>query len=288
MSKMQVLRDAEKLDDIATLLGFKTRSLSYILYKLPDATKYTSFELPKRDGTIRQIRTPEARLSLVQRRLATLLIECTEELKANVPPRRSLAHWFEVGRSIITNAHLHRRRRYVFNLDLADFFPSINFGRVRGFFIKDRHFSLKPKVATILAQIACFDNQLPQGSPCSPVISNLIGHVLDGRLARLAKTCKCTYSRYADDITFSTSQRDFPPQIATPLQDGGWQVSNELRARIIAAGFAVNDRKTRMQFRTSRQIATGLTVNDKVNIRKEYWRAVRAMCHTLFNTGLYY
>ena len=94
-----------------------------------------------------------------------------------------------------------------------NFFPSINFGRVRGFFLKDKHFSLQPPVATVLAQIACFENELPQGSPCSPVISNLIGHVLDGRLARFAKTHKCTYSRYADDITFSTSRKDFPPEI---------------------------------------------------------------------------
>jgi len=62
---------------------------------------------------------------------------------------------------------------------LQDFFGSINFGRVRGFFIKDRNFALQPAVATILAQMACHNNALPQGSPCSPVISNLVGHVLD-------------------------------------------------------------------------------------------------------------
>ena len=192
------------------MVGFTPSGLSFVLYKLPDSKKYTSFEIPKRDGNKRQIKAPEASLSLLQRRLATLLTDCLEELGKAAPPRRTLAHGFEKGRSIITNAQLHKRRRYVFNLDLADFFPSINFGRVRGFFIKDKHFSLQPPVATVLAQIACFENELPQGSPCSPVISNLIGHVLDGRLARFAKTHKCTYSRYADDITFSTSRKGFP------------------------------------------------------------------------------
>ena len=177
----------------------------------------------------------------------------------------------------------------MFNLDLADFFPSINFGRVRGFFLKDKSFELKPPVATVLAQIACFEQRLPQGSPCSPVISNLIGHVLDGRLARFAKTYKCKpHSRYADDITFSTSRKDFPPEIAVPTAGAAWQVSDELRARIKDAGFEINDKKTRMQFRGSRQVTTGLMVNEKVNIRQEYFRAARHMCKALFTTGSYY
>jgi hypothetical protein len=285
---LQTLRDAKKLEDVAKLLGFKPSGLSFVLYRLPDSKKYTSFEVPKRGGGKRQIRAPEARLSLLQRQLATLLTDCLEELKKEKPPRRALAHGFEKGRSIITNAQLHKRRRYVFNLDLADFFPSINFGRVRGFFLKDKSFKLKPPVATVLAQIACFENELPQGSPCSPVISNLIGHVLDGRLARIAKTHKCTYSRYADDITFSTSRRDFPPEIAVPKAGAAWQVSDELRARIKDAGFEINDKKSRMQFRDSRQVTTGLMVNEKVNIRQEYFRAARHMCKALFTTGSYY
>ena len=270
------------------MLGFTPSGLSFVLYKLPDSKKYTLFEVSKRDGGKRQIKAPEASLSLLQRRLATLLTECLEELKKAKPPRRPLAHGFEKGRSIITNAQLHKRRRYVFNLDLVDFFPSINFGRVRGFFLKDKSFELKPPVATVLAQIACYQNELPQGSPCSPIISNLIGHVLDGRLARFAKTHKCTYSRYADDITFSTSRKDFPPEIAVSTAGATWQVSDELRARIKAAGFEINDKKTRMQFRGSRQVTTGLMVNEKVNIRQEYFRTARHMCKALFTTGSYY
>jgi RNA-directed DNA polymerase len=206
------------------------------------------------------------------------------------PPRRSLAHGFERNRSIITNANLHKRRRYVLNLDLEDFFPSINFGRVRGFFIKDKHFSLHPAVATILAQIACHENELPQGSPCSPIVSNLVGHLLDSRLARFAKIHKCTYSRYADDITFSTSRKDFPPALAFPVPGatGKWQLGVELREKIEHSGFKINDKKTRMQFRGSRQVTTGLMVNEKVNIRQEYWRTARQMCHALFATGKYY
>ena len=72
-----------------------------------------------------------------------------------------------------------RIRRFVLNLDLEDFFPTFNFGRVSGFFMKSRDFKLDRKVAIMLAQIACHEKALPQGSPCSPVISDMIAHMLD-------------------------------------------------------------------------------------------------------------
>jgi len=264
------LRKAITLHDIASLLDFTPSGLSYILYKIPNALKYNSFPIQKRGGGKRLIRAPVPRLALLQKRLAVLLYNCVDDLKSDFPPRRSLAHGFERGRSIVSNANLHKRRRYVFNLDLKEFFPSINFGRVRGLFINDRRFLLHPDVATVLAQIACFDNELPQGSPCSPVISNLVGHILDSRLARFAKTHKCTYSRYADDITFSTSRKVFPTQIGCPKSalTASWEVSSDLRARVQSAGYFINDSKTRMQLRGSRQITTGLMVNEKVNIRR--------------------
>ena len=151
-------------------------------------------------------------------------------------------------------------------------------------------FALDATVATILSQIACSENELPQGSPCSPVISNLIGHMLDVRLARFAKSNKCTYSRYADDITFSTNQREFPSELATPdaAEPFKWRLGDPLASKIENSGFRVNHSKTRMQFRGSRQVITGLLVNEKVNIRPEYYRTVRSMCHELFNRGKFY
>jgi retron-type reverse transcriptase len=105
---------------------------------------------------------------------------------------------------INTNTIVHLNQKNVPNIDLSNFFDSFNVGRVRGFFIKNRNFELHPDIATVIAQIACLDNKLPQGSPCSPVITNLITHSLDIRLASLAKKYSCSYSRYADDITIST------------------------------------------------------------------------------------
>src|SRR6185436_17865655 len=120
----------------------------------------------------------------------------------------------------------------------------INFGRVRGFLIKNRDFALHEKVATVIAQLACHDNALPQGSPCSPVISNLIAHAMDIHLARLASVARCTYTRYADDLTFSTSAKQFPPTIAVQTTTSGdptdvWVPSTKLRDTIERAGFRI-------------------------------------------------
>jgi RNA-directed DNA polymerase len=290
LPNLKKLREAKSLDDLARILGFTPSGLAYVLYKLPRASKYKDFDIPKRDGGERHIRAPQRMLRLLQSRLAELLYDCLGEIRKANPNWGSAAHGFERSRSIITNASRHKRRRYVLNLDLEDFFPSINFGRVRGFFIKDKHFALYEKVATVVAQIACHDNELPQGSPCSPVISNLVGQVLDSRLTRLAKTHKCTYSRYADDITFSTGRKDFPVALAAPMpgSPAQWQLGDELISEIRRSGFSINDKKTRMQLRGSRQVATGLIVNEKVNIRPEYYRSARAMCHELFSKGHYY
>jgi RNA-directed DNA polymerase len=118
----------------------------------------------------------------------------------------------------------------------------------------------------------------------------LIAHLLDVRLAQLAKQNLLTYSRYADDLTFSTSQKAFPASIAKPKESGGpeWALGDDLVFTIKGAGFAINPAKTRMQFRMSRQLVTGLMVNAKVNIRPEYYRSARAMCHSLFETSRYY
>src|SRR6266568_1397940 len=218
MSQLTLLKAASTLREVAALLQFQPKALAYILYKKPPLTKYGSFDVPKRGGGVRKVNAPSTDLLLLQQRLSDLLQNCIEEINQGRKWKDQLAHGFKRDRSIITNATKHRKRRYVFNIDLQDFFGTINFGRVRGFFIKDRNFALHPNVATILAQIACYQNALPQGSPCSPVISNLIGHVLDIHLCKLASAKGCTYSRYADDITFSTNEKEFPSAIAHRVQ----------------------------------------------------------------------
>jgi RNA-directed DNA polymerase len=287
------LKSAESLSDLARLLGFAPRGLSYVLYKTEPAQKYSSFEIPKRHGGTRSISAPRGALKLLQQNLANLLYDCRDEIEAKRPAksrRRALSHGFRRGQSIFTNASEHKNRRYVLNLDLHDFFPTFNFGRVRGFFIKNRDLAVPEKIATMIAQIACYEGSLPQGSPCSPVIADMIAHILDVRLSQLARNHKVTYSRYADDLTFSTNQREFPAALAHRENKPGseWQLGAALTSTIERCGFTVNPSKTRMQVRASRQMVTGLTVNEKVNVPQHYYRTVRSMCNALFQTGSYH
>jgi RNA-directed DNA polymerase len=156
--------------------------------------------------------------------------------------------------------------------------------------MKDRELAVPEKVATVIAQIACYEGSLPQGSPYSPVIADMIAHILDVRLAQLAKRHKVTYSRYADDLTFSTNQKEFPAALAHRKNKPGseWQLGAALTSTIERCGFVINPAKTRMQVRASRQMVTGLTVNKKVNVLQDYYRAVRSMCNALFQTGSYH
>lgn len=292
MSRLTQLRAAASLSDVATLLGYKPQSVSYILYRLPDAQKYTTFSIPKKNGGQRTINAPIEKLKSLQRKLSDLLQDCIDEINAMRNLKDRTAHGFKRKRSIVSNARRHRHRRWVFNIDLEDFFPSINFGRVRGFFIKNRDFRLHEKVATVLAQIACQGDVLPQGSPCSPVISNLVAHLLDMRLVKLAQNFGCTYSRYADDLTFSTNKKQFPFEIARPVGDLGpdshrWQPGDTLCSTIDDMGFSINVDKTHLMYRTSRQEVTGLVVNNKISTRREYRHNARAMVNKLVKTGTF-
>lgn len=289
MSHLKALHTATTLSDLAKILGVKPAGLSYVLYKKGPAANYVQFTIPKRFGGTRSIAAPTDPLKMIQKRLSNVLQNCAEEINAANQFKAQIAHGFVRKRSIVTNAEAHRRRRYVFNVDLEDFFGTINFGRVRGFFIKDRHFALPAPVATVIAQIVCFNNSLPQGSPCSPVVSNLIGHVLDVHLVRIAKREGCTYTRYADDLTFSTNKPLFPTSIAVPIagRPNAWQPGSRLAHSIGKCGFSVNPAKTRMQYRDSRQEVTGLVVNQKINVRHEYRHTVRAMVNRLVKTGAF-
>lgn len=289
MSVLKNLQAATDIHGLAAILGYKASAIAFLLYGTPPAAKYTTFSIPKKTGGMRQISAPIDQLKGLQRRLANVLYACIKTIEQD-GGKPSLSHAYRHGRSIVTNASVHKRKRFVLNIDLADFFPTINFGRVYGYFIKSKPWSLHPKVATLIAQIACHDNSLPQGSPCSPIIADLVAGVLDARLMRLAKKNGIAYSRYADDLTFSTGKKDFPTEFAsrTPVPGSQWTLGGPLVDVIARSGFAINGSKTRMQCRPSRQLVTGLTVNAKVNIRAAYYRLARAQCDSVFKNGEYY
>ncbi|MCC5087149.1 retron Ec67 family RNA-directed DNA polymerase/endonuclease [Xanthomonas campestris] len=289
MGELAKLKACTNTGELARLLDFQTKTLSYIAWGTPSAAKYSAFDIPKRSGGKRAIHAPSPQLKLVQGKLSKLLQACEKEIEEELGVKHPVAHGFKQGRSILTNADVHRRQRYVLNFDLTDFFGTINFGRVRGFLIGNRNFQLHRDVATIIAQIACHDDKLPQGAPTSPVISNLIGNILDIRLSKIARAQGCAYSRYADDITMSTSQPQFPHAIARQLlATPNWVVTKEIEEAVKACGFKINHAKTRLLHHRSRQDVTGIVVNRHVNVNGDYRRAIRAMVNRLCSTGTYH
>ena len=263
--------------DVANLLEVDEVRLIYHLYVVPRQQRYMIFQIPKKAGGFREISAPATALKILQQKLSRVL-QCVYDPKPS-------AHGFVRERSIVTSAVNHCGKTWVFNADLADFFPSINFGRVRGLFMAVPY-NLNPVVATILAQICCFDNALPQGAPTSPVVSNMICAKMDSQLQRLAKKHLCFYTRYADDLTFSTSLKVFPFALGRINAQGQAEIGDELLRIITGNGFEVNLSKVRLQGKHRRQEVTGLTVNEKPNVRRTYVRRIRAMLHAWRRFGL--
>lgn len=218
----------------------------------------------------------------IENNLANVLWECFLEVLEFKPKEKNpvLSHAFEKGKSIITNSQMHRNKKYILNIDLKNFFDSFNFGRVRGFFIKDRNFDVLPEIATVIAQIACYQDKLPQGAPSSPIITNLITRILDYRIVKIAKKYRFTYSRYADDMTFSTNRELNSDKLRASKELENFLA--ELEELIVSSGFEINPQKTRLSNNMQRQEVTGLVVNKKINVKREYVKNTRAMAFQLY------
>lgn len=228
----------------------------------------------KRNGKHRKILAPASRMRILQRKLSDVL---------NLIYRpTTVAHGFVLGRNIATNAAPHRNKNWVLRLDLEDFFPSINFGRVRGLFMA-KPYALPPGAATVLAQLCCFEGSLPQGAPSSPIVSNMVCSRLDNEIRRLAADHRCIATRYADDITLSSNLKDIPPALASRhLTPVGYitKIGPALEHVIATNGFTLQRAKSRLSNRNQNQNVTGIVVNTKLNISRRLRDQVRSMLHS--------
>lgn len=240
-------------------------------------THYKRFTIPKKTGGRRLISAPMPRLKRAQEWILQNILEKVALHEA--------AHGFRRGRSIVTNARPHVGADVVINCDLKDFFPTVTYRRIKGLF---RRLGYSESVATILGLI-CSEPEvdrveldgrtwyvtrderfLPQGAPTSPAITNIICRGLDARLTHTAGRLGFTYTRYADDMTFSGS--------AEAAANAG-RLLRRVRYTADKEGFQVHPDKTRVLHRSRRQEVTGLVVNQRVNVSRKVLRNFRA---TLF------
>lgn len=241
---------------------FSFKQLHYFSNPSWNKKLYTSFFIPKKSGDLRCILSPTKNLRCMQRCINLLL--------------QSLYHapvcvtGFTKNRSIVDNACFHIGRDYLFNADLKDFFTSITYERVyNSLLIKP--FEFTPSIARIIAGLCCTETTsgkqvqavLPQGAPTSPIVANIVCIPLDRKCSGLARRFGASYSRYADDITFSSDKNMF-------FEGSDFMISFQ---RIIASQqFSINHDKDRVQNYAGRQVVTGLVVNQKVNVSKQFIR----------------
>ncbi len=162
MSELRKLQKAATLHDLAVILNYEPKFLAYLIYK--KTNKYSQFTIPKSSGAPRNISAPCDELKALQRKVKVLLDSCLETIALQVPNLATLSHGFKKTTQLLqtlTNIEKALCTKYRH----PRFFGSIHIGRLRGFFITNRSFSLQPKIATILSQIMCHEDKLPQEAP---------------------------------------------------------------------------------------------------------------------------
>lgn len=263
--------------EVAQAMKVSIGDLRFLAYarQVATITHYRRFLIPKKSGGTRTISAPMPRLKASQ---AWVLREVLGKVGLH-----AAAHGFCEGRSIVSNARPHVGQAVVVNLDLQDFFPTITFRRVKGMFVG---LGYSEAVAAIFA-LLCTEPEttqveldgrtwyvglggrvLPQGSPASPAITNVLCRRLDRRLQGLAAQLGFVYTRYADDLTFSRSDA------ATSAQLG--EVIRKVVDIVAHEGFTVHPNKTRVMHRGRQQEVTGVVVNDKLAVDRKTLRAFRA------------
>jgi len=266
--------DITDFKDLSDFLNIKPNVLGYMLMKLPRNELYTTFSIPKKHGGDRTISAPNIQMRKIQNRIKL-------ELEKHYKPS-NYAHGFIKGRSIVTNAKLHIKKNWVVNIDLLDFFPSITAKRIYGL-LKTKPFSFSSKIASLLSNILTFNDCVPQGATASPILTNMICFKLDRELAKYCMRKNITYSRYVDDITFSSTSR-------AKLEYVYNETSNTLNEAIISIisknGFLINNTKIRNNFYFNHQEVTGIKTNFALNIKKFQKYKIRSMLHAWQKFGL--
>ncbi len=268
------LGNVKSREGLAAFLNISLKKLTYILYVKKVDSFYDCFNIEKATGGERLIEAPNGILKSVQKTIANKLY-----IERNPEKRKIASHGFEKGKSIISNAQMHIGKRYILNMDIKDFFPSIHFGRVKGYFEKNNKYNMPSDIAGMLANLLCYNGRLPQGAPTSPIVANMIADILDYRLIKIAKKYKLYYTRYADDLTFSTNDKNFFSK--------KYVFVNKVEKVVEISGFSINKNKTRLTNNNDSQQVTGLVVNNRVAVNYDYYKKIRAMANSYYKTGVF-
>lgn len=248
----------ENLLDLSDKLGVSTK----LIYNITNNQNnyYKVFEIKEKSGKIRKISSPKRSLKLVQK---WVLVEILEKINVS---DQAMAYTKNKKRGIKWNAERHKYNNFFLEMDLKNFFDSIEKEQIYYIFRKIGYNIL---VSNILSKICTFKGSIPQGGVCSPYLSNLICYNLDKRLSSLSRKRDITYTRYADDLTFSCNN-----------EKNIFSIKPIINTIIKSEGFVINPNKTRFLFPTSYKKVTGLVIIDRnVKVKRKYKRNIRASIH---------
>ncbi len=271
--------------ELAKVLKTSINELRFLSYHrfVSKSSHYIRYAIPKKSGGVRKISAPQPRLKTVQR---SILDELFSKLSVS-----EYAHGFLNQKSILTNATPHIKADLVVNMDLKDFFPTLDYKRINGLI---RKLGFSDQIATVLSLICTepveekvkidgeifYVNQgervLPQGAPTSPMLTNVICFRLDQRMAGIARKLGFTYTRYADDMTFSGDEAS-----RQNIKKLMWQT----KAVIKDEGFNIHPKKTKIMSTGNRKEVTGIVVNEKTSIEKSKLKSFRALLYQIEKDG---
>jgi retron-type reverse transcriptase len=276
-----LIKDAK---DLANKMGVTLRELRFLTYtqKLSQKTDYVRFKMAKKTGGFREISAPKPQLKRLQYWILENILNRVEV--------SDKAHGFVSKRNILSNAMPHLNQAVVMNFDLENFFPTVGYPRVRGLF---QHLGYSGEVSTLLALLTTEAEQravtldgeplylytgrryLPQGSPASPMITNLICRKLDRRMEGIATSLGFNYSRYADDMSFSSGVYGNINKMLFWVK----KITQE-------EGFTLHPNKSRIMKKGSRQEVTGVVVNEKPSVNRREMKRFRALLYQIEQDGL--
>lgn len=258
--RLNQLRFCTNLKTLSQFFGISEGRLRSAIYG-PDLVRYKKSSITKKNGNPREILAPNGQLKKLQKDLLSIFEEVAYYSHA--------CHGFRKNHSIKTNAKKHHGAKWVLKIDLENFFPSIHYGRVFGLLTRVP-ISLNPYCAKHIANILCFNGKLPQGAPTSPIVANMIAYGLDKELSLICKNQDITYTRYADDLTFSSKK----PHISHFLWKSD-ELADDLKNLISHKNFSINPLKTKLKTGTNRKTVTGIIINKKLNVHRLYIDRIR-------------
>ena len=251
----------KELSSIEKDLGYPAKTLYGLSNNLEQ--HYHNVFIPKSDGTKRKLSVPDLILKSVQRAIA-------DNILAHYPVSK-YATAYKVGSSVQKNARPHVKKEKILKLDIEGFFDNIIYSKVKDIVFYEEKYS--EPIRILLTMLCYYRESLPQGAPTSPAITNIMMYDFDERIGAYCSERGIAYTRYCDDMTFSGA---FDEK----------EVIAIVKAELQKLGLFLKNRKTAIINNTKRQTVTGIVVNEKINLTKEYKKKIRQEVYYIKRFGI--